>query len=246
MKRSSVYAALSNSLLFPYVFARYGLNPDSIPLLTRTFDYTFHSICDDYHNPVPTPLFDEQQGLAKTIFGVTNDLYSFLMGYSVDADHASNNKEPDTIRGHNALREPLREKQRGSDLVQSLIDEMIQNTRRSELLESQVVVAKGPVRDIISEREPIMHRYASDNFNCPKFRRDLFDFSESFKVHTYPLAYHAQESMFPITSLISNPQNMTYAISEKCYRQCNPETYYGTVGYAVYRLQATYERHFSG
>ncbi|KAL8914986.1 MAG: hypothetical protein Q9171_000426 [Xanthocarpia ochracea] len=166
MKRSSVYAALSSTLLFPYVFARYGLNPDSIPMLTRTIDYTFRSICDDYHNPVPTPLFDEQ-GLAKTIFGITNDLYSFLMGYSVDADHASNNKEPDMIWGHNALREPLREKQRGADLVQSLIDEMIQSTRRSELLESQVVIAKGPVRDIISEQEPIMHRYFSDNFNCP-------------------------------------------------------------------------------
>ena len=101
------------------------------------------------------------------------------MGYSVDADHASNNKEPDVkpdvIWGHNALREPLREKQRGSDLIQSLIDEMIQSTRRSELLESQIVVAKGPVRDIISEQEPTMHRYSSDSFNCRKFQRDLLD-----------------------------------------------------------------------
>lgn len=59
MKQSSVVVALSSTLLFSSVLARYGLNPDSIPMLTRTVDYTFHSICDDFHNPVPTPLFDE-------------------------------------------------------------------------------------------------------------------------------------------------------------------------------------------
>ncbi|KAI4121704.1 MAG: hypothetical protein LQ338_006216 [Usnochroma carphineum] len=43
-------------------------------------------------------------------------------------------------------------------------------------------------------------------------------------------------------------QNMTYAISEKCYRQCTPSGYYkyGSVSYALNRLQTAYERHYAG
>jgi len=35
----------------PMVIARRGLSPSSLSLLTRGTDYTFHSICADFHNP---------------------------------------------------------------------------------------------------------------------------------------------------------------------------------------------------
>ncbi|KAL8677280.1 MAG: hypothetical protein Q9186_006291 [Xanthomendoza sp. 1 TL-2023] len=170
MKLSSIVAALSSSLLYSSAFARYGLNPDSIPMLTKTVDYTFHSICDDYHNPVPTPLFDEQ-GLAKTIFGITNDLYSFLMGYSVgdeaDDDDDGNNRK------YGSSQKQLQGKRRESDFVQDLIDEMIHSTRRSELLESQIPKIEGPIGPMLVDQEQTMHRYTSEDFDCLKFQRDV-------------------------------------------------------------------------
>ncbi|KAL8769258.1 MAG: hypothetical protein Q9209_004759 [Squamulea sp. 1 TL-2023] len=144
------------------------------------------------------------------------------MGYSFrDGDANNNNERTGSSNNYQSVRERLPGKGRGSDLLQNLIDEMIQSTRRSDLLESQTVIAKGPIRDKIMEQEATMHRYSSDNFDCPKFQRDIFDFSESFK-------------------------NMTYAISEKCYRQCTPGRYYGSAAYALSRLQTAYERHISG
>ncbi|KAL8749088.1 MAG: hypothetical protein Q9199_007909 [Rusavskia elegans] len=180
MKESSVVLALSSTLLFSSALARYGLDPDSIPLLTRTVDYTFHSICDDFHNPVPTPLFDEL-GLAKTIFGITNDLYSFLMGYSLGDNNENNNdvdndKQRVVTSDHPSLRARIRENQHGSNLLHDLIDEMMQNTRRSGLLESQTVIAKNPVGDKIMEQEATMHRYsAKEKFDCPKFQHDVYE-----------------------------------------------------------------------
>ncbi|KAL8853667.1 MAG: hypothetical protein Q9221_001478 [Calogaya cf. arnoldii] len=176
MKQSPLLAALSIPLLFSSVLARHGLDPESIPMLTRTIDYTFHSICNDYHNPVPIPLFDEM-GLAKTIFGITNDLYSFMMGYSMDSDdHDDDAFDDDQENGkdgndrvivsdHPSLRQRLRgesENQR-SALLQSLIDETMHSTRRSELLESQTAIAEGPIGDMIMkqerERQRTVHRY---------------------------------------------------------------------------------------
>ena len=55
----SFRAALSSALLFSSALARYGISPDTIPMLTRTVDYTFHTICNDFHNPVPPQMFDE-------------------------------------------------------------------------------------------------------------------------------------------------------------------------------------------
>lgn len=43
--------------------ARRGLSPSSLPLLTRGTDYTFHSICADFHNP--DIYFDEMVILAS-------------------------------------------------------------------------------------------------------------------------------------------------------------------------------------
>ncbi|KAL8889688.1 MAG: hypothetical protein Q9192_005981 [Flavoplaca navasiana] len=224
MKQTIFFTALSSSILYSSVFARYGLNPDDIPMLTRTVDYTFHSICDNYHNPVPTPVFNEL-GLARTIFDLTNDLYSFLMGYSVgsdDNDNTSNhidNKRV-VVAEHPSLKTRLREEdQRGPGLLQDLIDDVMQSNRRSELLESQTVFGKGPISDKVMEQEETMHSYAAKKkFDCPKFQHDLYE-------------------------------NMTYAISEKCYRQCTPTATYNTPAYAAYavqRLQTAYERHYSG
>ncbi|KAL8664367.1 MAG: hypothetical protein Q9168_007919 [Polycauliona sp. 1 TL-2023] len=215
MKDPSIFTALSSTLLFSSALARYGLNPDDISMLTRTVDYTFHSICNDFHNPVPIAAFDEQvpislsfiqlsvgvidmqshtppQGLAKTIFDITNDLYSFLMGYSVGGNQHNDfdlNEPNDNENGnqrivlskHPSLRQRLHnEKQRQPSILQTLIDDMIQSTRRSELLESQTVVSKGPVGEKVMQQETTtMHRYAAKGkkFDCPKFQHDVYDVS---------------------------------------------------------------------
>lgn len=63
MKSFFIRTALSGILLSSSALARYGLSPDSIPLLTKTVDYTFHTICDEFHNPAPVPMFDEAVSL---------------------------------------------------------------------------------------------------------------------------------------------------------------------------------------
>ncbi|KAL9610934.1 MAG: hypothetical protein Q9204_009051, partial [Flavoplaca sp. TL-2023a] len=156
----------------------------------------------------------------------------FLMGYSVgsnDNDNKSvqNDNRRVVVSEHPSLKTRLREEdQRGPGLLQDLIDDVMQSNRRSELLESQTVIGKGPIGDKVMEQEQeTMHSYAAKKkFDCPKFQHDLYEFAESFK-------------------------NMTYAVSEKCYRQCTPIATYNTPAYAAYaiqRLQTAYERHYSG
>lgn len=50
-------ALLTLSTILQPATARRGLNPGSLPLLTRGTDYTFHSICEDFH--YPDLFFDE-------------------------------------------------------------------------------------------------------------------------------------------------------------------------------------------
>ncbi|KAI4266459.1 MAG: hypothetical protein L6R38_008720, partial [Xanthoria sp. 2 TBL-2021] len=103
------------------------------------------------------------------------------MGYSIGDEHendndANNDKQRVVISDHPSLRARLRETQHGSNLLHDLIDEMMQNTRRSELLESQTVIAKNPVGDKIMEQETTMHRYsAKEKFDCPKFQHDVYE-----------------------------------------------------------------------
>ncbi|KAL8824803.1 MAG: hypothetical protein Q9170_008034, partial [Blastenia crenularia] len=221
MKSFSISAALSSLLLVSPTLARYGLSPDAVPLLTRTVDYTFHSICDDFHNPVPAPITYEAQELAKTILAFTNDLYTFLMGYSVGSDIESRDKDPlSNDRERDPARSPS-DTDSATGLLEDLIDEIINSDRRSNLLESQMPLVKGPLAPELRKEDRTTHSYASEDFDCPQFQRDVFKFSESFK-------------------------NMTYAVSEKCYRQCAPGRYYGSVSYALSRLQMAYERHYSG
>lgn len=207
MKLFSFTTAISSALLFSSALARYGLSPDTIPLLTKTIDYTFHTICDEFHNPVPTPMFDEAK-LASIIVALSSDIYTFLMGYSID-------DQDDT-------RDMTKYAKRGPDLLETLIDEIIDSNSRSDLLESQMPLVKGPLGSKLQKQErPTTHRYASDEFDCSQFQRDVVKFAETFK-------------------------NMTYAVSEKCYRQCEPNSYYGSASYALNRLQTAYERHVSG
>ncbi|KAL8864004.1 MAG: hypothetical protein Q9198_010164, partial [Flavoplaca austrocitrina] len=282
MKQTIIFTALSSSLLYSSVIARYGLSPDDIPMLTRTVDYTFHSICDNYHNPVPTPLFNEL-GLARTVFDLTNDLYSFLMGYSVGSNDNDNNlvhndKRRVRVYEDPSLKTSLREEdQRGPGLLQDLIDDVIQSNRRSELLESQTVIAKGPIGDKLMEHEEeTMHSYAAKKkFDCPKFQHDLYEVCTPSQdvcclfdcndAHSKPRLPVVRCIGDPYTRFIRNSEtalltrnylqfaesfkNMTYAISEKCYRQCTPTATYNTPAYAAYavqRLQTAYERHYSG
>ena len=53
MRSRLSFVALLYLFSFPssIVYARRGLDPDDIHLITRGTDYTFHSICADYKNP---------------------------------------------------------------------------------------------------------------------------------------------------------------------------------------------------
>ncbi|KAL8754817.1 MAG: hypothetical protein Q9184_004998 [Pyrenodesmia sp. 2 TL-2023] len=205
MRPSSISAVLCSGLLLSPVLARYGLTPDTVPLLTRTIKYTFLEICEGFQNPTPEPMFNEA-ALARTITGVSSDLYTFLMGYSVDTSAKD-------ILGHVPSRK--------QDLLDDLIDEVIHSHGATDLLASRDRFEDGPEKSMLLKQDPTMHRYAEEGFECQKFQRDIKDFSEAFV-------------------------NMTYAISEKCYRQCTPGGYYGSVSYALNRLQTAYERHYTG
>ncbi|KAL9598020.1 MAG: hypothetical protein Q9219_004776 [cf. Caloplaca sp. 3 TL-2023] len=170
MKFASFGIALSSASLVSPVFARIGLSPDAVPLLTRTVDYTFHTICNDFHNPVPSPMFDETD-LASVILAFTSDLYTFLMGYSVGAKTGEEERDPSSHFG-----------ERSGKIVEDLVEEIINSDRRSNLLESQVPLVKGPLVPEIRKEVPTAHKYAADQLDCPQFQRDLSEFSESFKV----------------------------------------------------------------
>ncbi|KAL8721239.1 MAG: hypothetical protein Q9225_002051, partial [Loekoesia sp. 1 TL-2023] len=171
MKLFSTCAALSSTLFFSSTLARYGLSPDTIPMLTRTVDYTFHTICDNFHNPVPSPMFDEME-LASTILALSNDLYLLLMGYSVGDDVSIRHQKPlSNDRGN--PKEKTHDTKRRTDLLEDLIDEVINSNRRSDLLESQMPLIKGPLGPELRKEDPTTHSYAPKGFNCPQFQRDL-------------------------------------------------------------------------
>ena len=63
------------------VTARRGLNPSSLSLLTRGTDYTFHSICADFHNP--DIYFDEMVLFALSLPACSYYFpFNFLSSYS--------------------------------------------------------------------------------------------------------------------------------------------------------------------
>ncbi len=49
MKPFPTLIALGTALLPSFVYAR--LDPQELSLLTMVTNYTFHSICNDFHNP---------------------------------------------------------------------------------------------------------------------------------------------------------------------------------------------------
>ncbi|KAI4181501.1 MAG: hypothetical protein LQ346_006767, partial [Caloplaca aetnensis] len=165
MKTSSIYAVLGSSFLVSPVFARYGLTPDTIPPLTRTVKYTFLEICEGFQNPTPEPMFNEAE-LARTIMGVSSDLYTFLMGYGVDAAPKIN------TRGHVPSRK--------NDLLDDLIDESIHSHGATDLLASRDRFEDGSKDRMLLKQDPTTHRYAEEGFECQKFQRDITEFAEAF------------------------------------------------------------------
>lgn len=105
------------------------------------------------------------------------------MGYSVgnddnDNESVHNDNKRVVVSEHPSLKTRLREEyQRGPGLLQDLIDDVMQSNRRSELLESQTVIAKGPIGDrVMEQEEETMHSYATKKkFDCPKFQHDLYE-----------------------------------------------------------------------
>lgn len=60
------------------------------------------------------------------------------------------------------------------ELLEDLIDEIIDSNRRSDFLESQMPLIKGPLgHELRKKEEPTIHLYAPDEFDCPQFQRDI-------------------------------------------------------------------------
>ncbi|KAL9008417.1 MAG: hypothetical protein Q9173_006452 [Seirophora scorigena] len=196
MKLLSVYAvAGSGTLLFSSVLARRGLSPDDIPLFTRTVKFTFIQICDEVQNPTPQPMFNEakncsrahepQKQFAKTIMGMTRDLYTFLLGYSLDT----------SIKGRPGRTPPLKQKEHTfskeprissaeetqppvDHLPDDLVDELIKSHETSDILASRdrLFDSNAPEDHTLTQQDPTTHRYtAGRGFDCGKFQRDLKD-----------------------------------------------------------------------
>ena len=98
-----------------------------------------------------------------------------------DQENGKDGNDRVIVSDHPSLRQRLRgesENQR-SALLQSLIDETMHSTRRSELLESQTAIAEGPIGDMIMkrerERQRTVHRYEKRRFDCPKFQHDVYE-----------------------------------------------------------------------
>ncbi|KAL8644959.1 MAG: hypothetical protein Q9210_006981, partial [Variospora velana] len=179
MKLLSVYAVAGSSLLVSSVLARRGLSPDTIPPLTRTVKYTFIQICDEVQNPTPQPMFNEA-GLARTVMGVSRDLYTFLMGYSLStsiedrpgpSERTFFSQEPWSSSGDNT-HPPA------DDLLDDLVDELLQSQKTADIFASRDRFdSHGPEDAALTEqqREPTTHNYAGRGFNCGKFQRDIKD-----------------------------------------------------------------------
>ncbi|KAL9047710.1 MAG: hypothetical protein Q9206_006537, partial [Seirophora lacunosa] len=145
MKLLSIYAlAGSSTLLLSSVLARRGLSPDDIPLLTRTVKFTFIQICDEVQNPTPQPMFNEAR-FARTIMGVTRDLYTFLLGYySLDTSiqDRPGRTPPLHQKEHTFSNEPRISSGRDTqppvdNLPDDLVDELIKSHETSDILASR-------------------------------------------------------------------------------------------------------------
>ncbi|KAL8722232.1 MAG: hypothetical protein Q9181_007533 [Wetmoreana brouardii] len=125
------------------------------------------------------------------IMGITNDLYSFLMGYSVSDDSSDRDKE---MLFHGRKQASARDVRR--DLLQDLIDENMNSRRRSDLLESQIPFIKGPIGPMLRDQDTTTHRYEANEFDCIKFQQDVLAFSESFKCYRQcdPSGYYGSAS----------------------------------------------------
>ena len=55
----------------------------------------------------------------------------------------------------------------------TLIDTLIESTRRSRLLESQTSLMTGPIGKMLRDQEETIHQYRTYEFDCPKFQSDL-------------------------------------------------------------------------
>lgn len=93
------------------------------------------------------------------------------MGYSVGDDISIRHQGPlSNDRGD--PKEKTHDTKRGTDPLEDLIDEVINSNRRSDLLESQTPLIKGPLGPEL-RKEPTTHTYAPEGFNCPQFQRDV-------------------------------------------------------------------------
>lgn len=87
------------------------------------------------------------------------------MGYSIGEDLFDDQEN---------ARDMSKYAKKGPDLLENLIDEIMESNRRSDLLESQMPLVRGPLgRDLQKQEEPMSYRYASDEFDCSRFQRDV-------------------------------------------------------------------------
>ncbi|KAL8946012.1 MAG: hypothetical protein Q9222_007537 [Ikaeria aurantiellina] len=96
------------------------------------------------------------------------------MGYNIGGTPA----DPGSREEHTRARHPhSRPQELGpeDDVLEHLIDELTDSTSRSQLLESQTPLVKGPVSDTLGKQDTTTHRYPYDDFDCRKFERDVLD-----------------------------------------------------------------------
>lgn len=123
--------------------------------------------------------------------GMTSDLFSFMLGYSVGDTIADRHQGPQSTGLEDDPSRDSKSNDRDTkhetDLLQYLINEIMDSRSRADLLESQTPFVKGPVGPILRDQDTTTtHRYQADDFDCSKFQEDVMAFAESFKVLNLP------------------------------------------------------------
>ncbi|KAL9004268.1 MAG: hypothetical protein Q9188_002903 [Gyalolechia gomerana] len=95
------------------------------------------------------------------------------------------------------------------ELLEDLIDEIIDSNRRSDFLESQMPLVKGPLgHELRKKEEPTTHSYASDEFDCPQFQRDIVKKASRLLPYLfYPIPFSSPNAPSPYTRPLTQTQS---------------------------------------
>ncbi|KAL9025028.1 MAG: hypothetical protein Q9196_006079, partial [Gyalolechia fulgens] len=89
------------------------------------------------------------------------------MGYDVGGNPSNARRNRDERRG---------ETSEGFKLLGDLIDGIIDSKSRSDLLETQLPLARGPLDpELRKQPEPATHHWDADKLHCRQFQRDVVE-----------------------------------------------------------------------